>query len=167
MRIAASWQQRHIAGCLVIVLAAPFAEAASTQPQLVASAQQTATAPATNSQSSDRATGSADKVPSQPVATPSNSTSSSVGDGNEEQSLATLPSAPQQQQNGTSNPVGTAAAPYEKRTGIAASRPAGAVVAPAKQKRSRSFLIRVGLIVGACVAVGTIVALSAGSPSRP
>ena len=167
MRIVSSWQQRYIAGCLAVVLAAPFAEAASTQPQPAASAQQAAPAPATPSQSADSSTGSADKVPSQPGATSTGPMSSSVSDANQEQSSATLPSAPQQQQNGTSNPVGTAAAPYEKGTGIAASRPAGAVVAPAKQKRSRSFLIRVGLIVGACVAVGTIVALSAGSPSRP
>ncbi len=64
-------------------------------------------------------------------------------------------------------PVGTAAAPYEKITGVTASRPAGAVIAPAKQRRVRSILIRVGVVVGAAVAVGTVVALSHGSPSRP
>ncbi|MGB8477360.1 MAG: hypothetical protein WCE63_00785 [Acidobacteriaceae bacterium] len=167
MRILASWQQRQIAGCLVFVLAVPFAEAVTMAPQPVPSSQQTATTPATQPQSSDSATGNADTATSQPVATPSSSAAASSNDVNQEQSSAALPSAPQQQQNGTSNPVGTAAAPYEKATGVAASRPAGAVVAPAKQKRSRSFLIRVGLIVGACVAVGTVVALSAGSPSRP
>jgi cobalamin biosynthesis Mg chelatase CobN len=167
MRISASWQQKQIAGCLVLFLAVPFAEAASAQPQPVPSGQQASTAPATNTPSSTSATGDANSATSQPAVTPSSSTSSSSNDVNQEQSSATLPSAPQQQQNGTSNPVGTAAAPYEKTTGVAASRPAGAVVAPAKQKRSRSFLIRVGLIVGACVAVGTVVALSAGSPSRP
>jgi hypothetical protein len=41
------------------------------------------------------------------------------------------------------------------------------VIAPAKQRRARSFVIRVGIIVGACVAVGTVVALSHGSPSQP
>jgi hypothetical protein len=166
MRTSASWQQRKIAGCLVILLVVPFAEAASTHEQAIASGQQTATAPATHSQSSNNATGTADPATSQPLATPSSSGAASSNDANQEQ-LAALPPAPQQQQNGTSNPVGTAAAPYEKPTGITASRPAGAVVAPAKQKRSRSFLIRVGLIVGACVAVGAVVGMSAASPSRP
>jgi hypothetical protein len=58
-------------------------------------------------------------------------------------------------------------APYEKGIGIAASRPAGAVIAPAKQRRTRSFVIKTSLIIGAAVAVGTVVALSSGSPSRP
>ncbi len=167
MRTSASWQQRKIAGCLVILLAVPFAEAASTQPQAIASGQQTATTPATHSQNSNSSTGTADPATSQPSAVSSESGAAGSSEANQEQSSATLPPAPQQQQNGTSNPVGTAAAPYEKPTGVAASRPAGAVVAPAKQKRSRSFLIRVGLIVGACVAVGAVVGMSAASPSRP
>lgn len=79
----------------------------------------------------------------------------------------TSQSGPEQTQNTAPKPVGTAAAPYEKTTGVAASRPAGAVIAPAKQRRARSILIRVGVIVGAAVAVGTVVALSKGSPSRP
>lgn len=76
-------------------------------------------------------------------------------------------SSPAQTQSGAQTPVGTAAAPYEKNTGIAASRPAGAVIAPAKQRRARSFAIRVAVVVGAAVAIGTVVALSKGSPSRP
>jgi hypothetical protein len=167
MRISGSWQQRQIAVCLVILLAVPFAEAASAQPQATTSGQQTATAPATHSQSSDDKKGIADPASPQPSANPSSSSALSSDDANQEQSLATLPPAPQQQQSGTSNPVGTAAAPYEKPTGIPASRPAGAVVAPGKQKRSRSFLIRVGLIIGACVAIGAVVGMSAASPSRP
>jgi len=70
-----------------------------------------------------------------------------------------------QQQN--NNPVGTAAAPVAKPAGVAASRPAGAVIAPAKQRRRKAILIRVGIIVGAGVAVGTVAALSRGSSSRP
>ena len=64
-------------------------------------------------------------------------------------------------------PVGTAVAPYEKGIGVAASRPAGAVIAPAKQKRTRSFLIKSALVLGAAVAVGSVVGLSSASPSRP
>jgi hypothetical protein len=78
---------------------------------------------------------------------------------------ATVPA--QTPQQGGNPPVGTAAAPYEKGVGVAASRPAGVVIAPAKQRRTRSFLIRVGLIVGAAVAVGTVIGLSSASPSRP
>jgi hypothetical protein len=81
---------------------------------------------------------------------------------------SSAPQATQQQQNGgTPAPVGTAVAPYEKGMGIAASRPAGAVIAPAKQRRTRSFVIKLSLIVGAAVAVGTVVGLSEASPSRP
>jgi hypothetical protein len=40
-------------------------------------------------------------------------------------------------------------------------------MAPAKQRRIRIILIRVGLIVGAAAAIGTVVALSKTSPSRP
>jgi hypothetical protein len=63
--------------------------------------------------------------------------------------------------------VGTAAAPAETNAGIAASRPAGAVIAPAKQKRRHALLIRVGVLVGAGVAVGVVAALSHSSPSEP
>jgi hypothetical protein len=72
-----------------------------------------------------------------------------------------------QPQSDTTKPVGTAVAPYEKTTGVAASRPAGAVIAPAKQRRVRAILIKVGIIVGAGVAIGTVAALSHGSSSQP
>ncbi len=75
--------------------------------------------------------------------------------------------SPPQQPAVPRDPVGTAAAPYERVTGVPASRPAGAAIAPAKQKRSRSILIRVGLIAAAGVAIGTVVALSTASSSKP
>jgi hypothetical protein len=83
------------------------------------------------------------------------------------QHAGSLPTAAEQQQSSGSEPVGTAAAPYEKPLGVAASRPAGVVIAPAKQRRAHSILIRVGLLVGAAAAIGTVVALSKASPSRP
>jgi hypothetical protein len=64
-------------------------------------------------------------------------------------------------------PQGTAIAPSEKDTGVPASRPAGAVIAPGKQRRRRSILIRVGLILGAAAAIGTVIGLSAASSSHP
>jgi hypothetical protein len=72
-----------------------------------------------------------------------------------------------QPENTNSEPTGTAVAPYRTPVGSMASRPAGAAIAPAKQRRVRSILIRVGLIGGAGVAVGSVVALSHGSPARP
>lgn len=64
-------------------------------------------------------------------------------------------------------PVGTAAAPPEGTAGIMASRPAGAVIAPAKQRRARAIFVRVGLLVGAGVALGTVLALTHATPSGP
>lgn len=82
------------------------------------------------------------------------------------QSTTPRPAA-NQQSDTTQLPVGVAAAPSENTIGVAASRPAGAVIAPAKQRRARSFFIRVGVVVGVCVAVGTVMALSHSSPSQP
>ena len=83
-----------------------------------------------------------------------------------DQSPASAAASPEQQQT-SQKPVGTAAAPPEGAAGVTASRPAGAVIAPAKQRRSRAILIRVGLLVGAGVAVGTVLALTRGTPSQP
>jgi hypothetical protein len=66
-----------------------------------------------------------------------------------------------------SKPVGTAVAPYEKPAGVAGSRAEGAVIAPGKQKRVHSFVIKFGLIAGAAAAGGAVIALSMGSRSRP
>jgi hypothetical protein len=73
---------------------------------------------------------------------------------------------PQQQ---TPNPVpsGTAGAKAPTVRGAPASRPIGAAIAPTKQKQRRSLLIKTGLVAGAAIAVGSVFALSKGSPSRP
>lgn len=72
-----------------------------------------------------------------------------------------------QPQNRPHEPVGTAAAESVPTSGVAASRPAGAALAPAKQRRIRSILIKTGALVGIGVAVGATMALSQGSPSKP
>lgn len=74
--------------------------------------------------------------------------------------------AQQQQQNPQSEPSGTAVAPQVQVSGGAASKPAGAAIAPPKQRRTRSLLIKFGFIAGAGAALGTVAALSAGSPGR-
>lgn len=94
------------------------------------------------------------------------------GESPRDQGLPDAPSA--QTTQGSDNnaqqgnePVGTAAAQAGKTRGGVASKPAGAAIAPAKQKRTRSLLIKLGLIAGAGVAVGSVYALSKGSPSKP
>ncbi len=72
-----------------------------------------------------------------------------------------------QAQNPSAVPSGAAGAKAAPAKGAPASRPVGSAIAPAKQRERRSLLIKVGLVAGACVAVGTAVALSKGSPSRP
>ncbi len=83
------------------------------------------------------------------------------------QQTSTSQSAQPGRQNSAQPPVGTAAAPYEKPDGVPASRPAGAAIAPAKQRRIHTFAIRAALLVGAGVAIGVVAAASLGSPSRP
>jgi hypothetical protein len=63
-------------------------------------------------------------------------------------------------------PTGTAAAEVARPAGVAVSSPAGAAIAPPRQRQVRSFLIKVGVIAGAGVALGTVAALSAASSSR-
>jgi hypothetical protein len=80
-------------------------------------------------------------------------------------------SPPQQQQAQQSNqpqqPVGTAAAPYEKPTGVPGSRPAGAAIAPAKQRRVRAIVISLSLILAGAGAIGAVAGLSKASHSQP
>jgi cytoskeletal protein RodZ len=70
-------------------------------------------------------------------------------------------------QTAPQKPVGTATAEAPDTTGIAASQPAGAAIAPAKQRRVRMIVIKVGAIIGVAAAVGTVVALSEATGSKP
>jgi len=101
----------------------------------------------------------------QPVPAPNSNADSSQSTNQDASSTPAQPVAGQQQ-NGVNQPLGTAAAPRERSAGVAASKPAGAVIAPTKQRRARSFIIRLGVVAGACVAIGTVAALSHASPSQ-
>lgn len=92
---------------------------------------------------------------SQPSATPQQTASQQNGSSN---------AAPQ---NVPQQPAGGAAAQLGRTTGGAASKPAGAALAPAKQRQTRSLLLKLGVIAGAGIAVGSVAALSKASPSRP
>lgn len=90
----------------------------------------------------------------------------------DEPATTPLPEAPQPQsaptpQDSTQAPTGAAGAKTAPVKGAPAAQPVGAAVAPVRQHGHRSLLIKAGLLVGAGVAVGTIVALSDRSPSRP
>lgn len=64
-------------------------------------------------------------------------------------------------------PVGTAAAEAPKVSGVTAAEPAGVAIAPAKQKRVRTIVLKVGAMIGAGAAIGTVIALSEGTSSKP
>jgi hypothetical protein len=162
MKISGHWLRRPISAGIIVCLTAPFGEAAIVRQQQTEGAQATQAQSAMTVSANETSAG----YGTQSKTSPGYSTSLVAQADLDGQSGIQPPSQNQQQNNG-SQPVGTAAAPYEKTEGIPASRPAGAVLAPAKQRRTRSFLIKVGIIVGAAVAIGTVVALSKGSPSRP
>jgi hypothetical protein len=170
MRISSRWLEKQIASGLVILMGAPFVGAASTQPleQFHSQEPQIGSSTQDRPDDSNRRAGNRDHDTSgseEPYPDNPDPVHPQVDDQGGQP--GTSPSSAQQAQNETPKPVGTAAAPYEKTTGVAASRPAGAVIAPAKQRRARSILIRVGVIMGGAVAIGTVVALSHGSSSRP
>jgi anti-anti-sigma factor len=163
MRTSGRWLRRQIAGCLLLLFTAPVAhaipspqqEANLSQDRGVSSAQPQSQQPNTIAKQANTEPSPSEALPDSPSAVRSKDRGSS-----EQQPSSKL-------QDSTQDPLGTAAAPTAKTTGVAASRPAGAAIAPAKQKRARSILIKVGVIVGAGAAVGTVVALTSASPSRP
>lgn len=81
--------------------------------------------------------------------------------------LPDSPSAarPQDAQNTAAQSGATQSLPQPQPDGN--QKPVGAALAPAKQKRSRTILISVGAIAGAAVALGLVVALTKGTPSKP
>lgn len=152
------WFGRLMAKFLILLLALPLAQASAQEqtPQNGAAQSQQQSATANSGNSAKAVEPALPNEPQQNHSLPQNA-------GTQPPPAQTPPA----QQTQTPEPVGTAAAPAETPVGTAVSRPAGAAIAPAKQKRRRTFLIRVGLIVGAAVAVGTVVALSKASRSRP
>ena len=64
-------------------------------------------------------------------------------------------------------PSGAATAERGITNGGAASRPAGTAIAPAKQRRVRSLVIKIGAIAAGAAAIGSIYALSRGTSSLP
>jgi hypothetical protein len=108
---------------------------------------------------------------SQDASTPQNSSSQSATPSSPQTENSQAASAPDQTQKDQTQkpqrPVGTAAAEAPKVNGVTAAQPSGVAIAPAKQRRVRTIVLKVGAMVGAGVAVGTVIALTAGTPSKP
>jgi hypothetical protein len=156
--------RKPIAGCLAVVLAAPIAEAATPPVQNGAGQADQSTATTVAQASNADQTANVPAPASSAPATPSAQGTSSTNEGTQ---TPNPQSGTNQDQSNPTKPLGTAAAPSEPVTGSAGSSLAGAAIAPAKQRRVRVILIRVGVVVGACVALGIVAALSRSSPSQP
>jgi anti-anti-sigma factor len=167
IKTSGSWLRRQIAGCLLLLLVVPLAAAAPPQ-QEANLGQEARDGSSVQAQSQDSKSGSkkADTEQSPHDALP-NSPSTVRLQTIDHNQLSSLQQTSLKQQDDTKEPLGAAAAPPVKTTGVAASKPAGAAIAPAKQRRARSMLIKVAAIAGAGVAIGAVVALSSASPSRP
>jgi len=106
------------------------------------------------------------------LASPPQSSPSSSSTASQKQADS-LPDEPQPQsqtppsQQPAATPTGAAGAKAAKVKGAPVAKPAGAAVAPARQHGHRSLLIKLGLVAGAGIAVGSVVALAERSPSRP
>jgi hypothetical protein len=83
------------------------------------------------------------------------------------QSQSEPSSSPPPQTAAPQEPVGTAASEAPNVSAIAASQPAGVAIAPAKQRRVRTIVLRTGAILAAGAAIGVVVALTAATPSKP
>lgn len=153
MKYLDNWPGRYISVPLILLLAFPIGGGVSARAQEAAQ-----TVP--QSRGSAACPDVASALPEAPKPASPNSSN---------QGQQTTPPQPGDGQSPANphKPVGAAAAPYEPTVGIAASRPAGAAIAPAKQRRVRTILISLGVIAGAGIAVGSVAALSHGSPSRP
>jgi hypothetical protein len=162
MKMLGHWITREIVVCAVSLSLLPWAETAVGQDS---NAGQAASRISEKNQSNNSSSGATkmNGAPSQSVSLPDSPGSIRL------QALAKIPQSEGQQSSSTATqqPVGTAAAESVESTGVAASNPAGAAIAPAKQRRTRALLIKVGAVVGAGVAIGTVAALASGSPSRP
>jgi hypothetical protein len=159
--------QRKTACALVFLVAAPFAGAARPTQFPIPPGTQAAKQEAPPQQTTTPPT-TPPAVSPAPVPQPAIVTNPPAPHTSAPQSASPAGQAPAaEQQQTVPPPVGTAAAPVVPSDGVSASRPAGAAIAPAKQRRKHSLAIRVGLIIGAAVAIGAVTAASLSSPSRP
>lgn len=142
----------------------------SSSPQQNTSSQ--ANVPANQSQQSSGTTVDPTKAPLQPVTTYPDAPTPQQEQQQNQPAQATTPTTtttvPEPQtQKPVTEPVGAAAAERVPTAGGAASKPAGAAIAPAKQHQTRSLFLKIGAIAAGGLAAGSIYALSKGTSSRP
>jgi len=147
---------RAVASSVVVILSITTTPMTFAQSQQPASNQQTSpSGPEQQPSRSPDATPQSGHQP--PIELPEN-----PGRSNTPQSTTPAPTQPATQPE----PNGTAVAPPIETAGGAASKPAGVAIAPPKQRQIHSLLIKLGFLAGAGIALGTVVGLSAASPSR-
>ena len=159
---------RAIAGPLVLIVSFTTAPLVCAQQTGDSAASQAAPAQAPQAPSATQDQQPAQTTPQEqtpashqpPVELPEN-----PGRSNTQEPANSAPTTAQPQQQ-KQEPNGTAVAPQMQTSGGAASKPAGVAIAPPKQRRVRSLLIKLGVLAGAGVAIGTVVGLSAASPSH-
>ena len=98
---------------------------------------------------------------------PPSSTQTGTSQTGTSQTTLTQSTATQDQAQKPQRPVGTAAAEAPKVSGVTAAQPAGVAIAPAKQRRVRTIVLKVGAMIGAGAALGTVIALREATPSKP
>lgn len=156
-----TWSAFCISGCMGVVL-----PGAAQQPSSRAE-NRTSSLDSSGTRSNNVPVSNEEQLPDSPGATlaeaqaPVASQQQQSAPQNGQSSQSTLPQTP------TQKPVGTAAAEAPNTSGVAASQPAGVAIAPGKQRRARTIIIRTGAIIGAAVGIGVVVALTAGTSSRP
>ena len=161
-----------VAYCVPSTAGAQNTNPASADPQAAGQAQTSPNASPSNAQSVEPTQPSADSTSQQnenqppaeqkPVTTypaPGATTQTSTPD-------APQPKA-QTKNQPESEPQGAATAEKVSTAGGAAAKPAGVAIAPAKQHQARSLLIKVGAVIAAGAAAGTVYALSRGTSSTP
>jgi hypothetical protein len=165
MKVLNSRLEQQISFCLVMLLVVPIGEAATIplQRERGAAGSAVTTKPRSQNVGPENTTVAESSASASYPDSPSTIWAQTA---DQSQETATPQSTQTKDKDSAPVPVGTAAAPYEK-SGVPASRPAGAAIAPAKQRRIRSFAIRTALVVGAVVAIGVVTAASLSSPSRP
>lgn len=145
-----------VAGSLLLLVST------TTEPLI---AQQTAP-PLQNSAPAQQAPASQQQTPAPGTVQPPIELPENPGSTVQNPPAQTQPTNSNGQTQTTQQPSGTAVAPEVRASGGAASKPAGVAIAPPKQHQIRSFLIKFGFIAGAGAAIGTVVGLSAASPSH-
>ena len=108
------------------------------------------------------------KAPLQPVTTYPDAPTPQQEQQQQNTTPTTTTTVPEPQtQKPVTEPVGAAAAERVPTAGGAASKPAGAAIAPAKQHQTRSLFLNIGAIAAGGLAAGSIYAQSKGTSSKP